>query len=338
MRVWVVLAAVVWAVRASGQETPRADAGLAGDLALALLVHDNSVRTLDWDQVVTWEAEGLGPVSYESHQFFDDLGRWGADATEHIRRGDGSPVTIHAQRRFDGHRLMTCDIDKRSGIINEYGGERRGSEGVDCWLGRHIDVTGQKRLGELLAQSKDLALRGSSERGLPRIAATVLVYSLIAELEVEVDPEHGFAPRSITVRDRAVRVPYYRYETTSFVRVDDVWLPESGTVETRCYTPTPEQAAALKAALASRGCSKESDITKPEVQAVYAEVIPQVFGKDEASSSWLVPPKEIHATFRAVNRRIPAGLFVLDFPIDYSVLDRFNGLVKESGSTAWQSR
>lgn len=315
----------------------RANDSLARDLAQAMLVHDRSIRTLEWDQVLRLEAGTPRESPWETRQSFDERGRWACRYNEQLRRSsDGSIVVLRGRMVFDGHAMSGTEETQESGTIEDYVGNRRTEAGIDCWLGRHVDGWGQKRLGEFLLDATDLHMEGPSSEGRPVVGATVVLNEVKAHVQVEIDPEHGFAPRSITIRDRAIGMPYWRYETTEFIEVDGIWLPCRGRHQTARFAPQPGEAERFQEALRSRGLSRQSDTLNPAVQAGYAEVLKEVFGRDEARSAPLVPPMEVEATYRNVNRPVEDAEFTLQFPVGYEVFDAFRNLVKRRDSTEWK--
>lgn len=335
--VWIVLAmCVCWASGLQAvQEQPPSRELLARDLARAMLIHDQSVRTLRWKQVVRLHAGRADELEHLSSQVFDEHGRWRCEFEKALRGPEGERVTIKGAMYHDGSRLVGRDDSSETGAIREYAGERRSEVALDCWLGRHLDVIHGRRLGELLLAADDLQLAGRSERGLPLIAGTANLTPLVALLEVEIDPDHGFAPRSITVRDRLILVPYFRYEVHRYRKVGDVWIPESGSLETRQYQPTPEQARQLEEALRERGLGRGSNALNAAVQAGYKEVLREVFGSLEAPSSELVPRMTIEATKIEANMEVTEEELLVEYPRAYMVLDAFRDLIKQARSDEW---
>lgn len=245
-------------------------------------------------------------------------------------------MVIEGRYVFDGHELYGLDPMLKSGTIRGYSGERVTEAGIDRWMGRHLHLADQS-LAEMLVAAPDLALGGYSERGLPIITATVDMTPLLAFVEVEIDPEHGFAPRTILIRDRAMRTPYYRYTTTEFVNVAGAWLPAKGRLETRQADATAEQGMRLDAALRARGLSKTSDHRNAEVQEAFAEALREAFGVPEHPSAEMAPPIEVEVVYEQINALVDESEFRVELPEAYLVYDSLRDLVKRAGSSRWES-
>jgi hypothetical protein len=338
MRCIVLIAAaasMAWAggMHARAVEPPNRER-IARDLAQAMLVHDQSIRTMRWTQVVRVNSGRPDELLHHSRQVFDDQGRWRCEFEKALFGPDDERVTLRGAMFHDGARLVGRDEGSESGVIRAYSGERTIEPSLDCWLGRNVDVIHGRRLGELLLAADDLELVGQTDRGLPLLAATANITPLVACLEVEVDPEHGFAPRSLTVRDGLIRVPYFRYEVIRFHSVEGVWVPVSGSLESRKFLPTPEQAHKLEEALRERNLGPSNPHDKG-VQAGYREVLLQVFGTEEAPSAELVPLVTMEATRIELNVPITTEELQVDHPRSFTVYDAFRDLVKRAHSDEW---
>jgi len=316
---------------------------LARDVALAMLVHDGSIRSMEWTQSVEYDVPPPKVFTAESVQCFDEVGRWTMHAVTRLLGAPGSisgehagEIRIEDRMAFDGRRLVTCDEGSKSGNVTDDRGQRRSHDAVDCWLGRHLGEFGRERMGELLLGAPDLTMEYST-RGLPVVSGTVRLENAVFLLQVEVDPARGFAPRTITVRDRALRVPYYRYETTSFICWEGVWLPERGVREARMFAPTPEEATAFRQATAKRGVSRESDFFDPHVQSLFQEAVQEVFGADEARSAPLAPTASLTVRYTTLNQRLDPDRFTWNLSDEYRILDEYTGRFKLPHSAEWES-
>ncbi len=322
---------------------PRADSTdseLARDVARAMLIHDGSIRSLDWTQTIRYDVPPPTQALASSAQCFDERGRWAIDVTTRVPAGPtaapGEEVVLRERMVCDGSRMATFDLGTTTGKLTQYTGQRRSQESVDCWLGRHLEVDAQSRLGELLLGASDLALSFSA-RGLPVVSGSVLLDHAASLVEVEVDPDHGFAPRVITVRDRAILVPHDRYETDSYTEIGGIWLPERGTVEKRMFAPTPAESRLFAEAVSRRGLARTSDYSDPEIRRLYADVVQEVYGAREARSAPLAPRKWLEVTYTSLNRAIDEGRFTWSIPEEYRMLDLYIGASKSRGSNQWRS-
>lgn len=330
----VVLGVVLAPAQPDGEMDDSAE--LARDLVTAMLVHDASIRTLSWRQTLRLEAGTPRELPFVTDQALDERGRWSCRYVRKLLNPEGGdPIELRGRMVFDGHEVRGYEDTRASGTIRDYAGERVGEVAVDCWLGRHVYGDAEERLGELLLRSKDLAFRGMSPGGLPIVGGTAVLKHVVAEVEVEIDPDHGFAPRNITVRDRAIRVPYWQYTTTEYVCIDGIWLPRAGRHVSRKFNPTDEEWQRFVGALRSRGLSRLSDVLDPAVQAAYLDAIREAFGATEVRSEPLVPDMVVEADFRRVNAPLDDAEFILEFPLDYAILDSFRDLIKPAGTRDW---
>lgn len=315
---------------------PPADSiSLARDLSQALLVHDESIQTLSWSQTLYLRAKTPDELRHDSSQMFDDRSRWFGAFRGESQSPDGI-IVLEDRMFYDGSRVIGLSDTNKSGTVQEYAGHRRNKEGIDCWLGRNEDISGQMRLGETLLASPDLHLSHYSSNNLPVVACTADMFGqLIALLEVEIDPEHDFAPRSITIRDRAIRLPYYHYEILEFVRVDDTWLPKRGRLVTRKFQPDKQMIQRFQEAQTANDLHGDIDVRDPAVQKRYLAALRAAFNADEAPSQPLVPPMEVEARDFVLNKPIDAARFIAPLPQDYFILDIFHDMVKKAGSDQW---
>ncbi|MCC6660028.1 MAG: hypothetical protein IT437_03990 [Phycisphaerales bacterium] len=270
-----------------------------------------------------------------SSQGFDSTGRWYREQDEVVHPPGKPDYSLRGRCAWDGFALTGVDDLSRTGTIQEYTGWRMPEMGPDCWFGRQFDVSSGRTLPEFLLTAPDLRMGPVSSNGLPVICATVENIQFIATVEIELDPEHGFAPRSLTYRDATIRVPYDRYEVLEFERHGDLWLPRRGRLETRYFHMTTEQSAAFREAKQRHGLTPASDARDPGVQAEYRRVLREAFGADEAPSAVMVPAIEVTWTYTNVNGAVPAQEFTVPFPEDYNVLNCFTNRVRKPGEAEW---
>lgn len=307
----------------------------ARQLATALQVHDQSVRTLDWEQTQRIGNTPGAEAVIRSHQWLDERGRWACRHEDKLRENDGFAPLHTEYLFFDGQWLKGWDENSKSGSINGYNGNRQQLAGIDGWFGRHVDVASHQRLSEYLLAAKDLRVARWSENGLPVLEATAELRYYVALLEVEVDPAHGFAPRSITMRDRLVRVPYFRCTVTEWTRVGELWLPCKGEYEARALKMSNEQAVRFAEELAAAGLSRDSDRFSPEVQAGFVAVLQRVFGSDEAPSAPRVPHTVVEAQYLGVNVDLGDKLFTARFPAAFHLYDTIHDFIRPPDAADW---
>jgi hypothetical protein len=307
-------------------------------LALGVRIFDDSVREMEWRQTAKLDEDNTRSDELISTQRFDEAGRWDCRTLARSYSADNDVWAERGERFvYDGQHLYTANESNGTGVLKGYAGERRTQVGIDCWMGRHMDVAATRRLSDLLLDATDLSYVGESSTGLPIIAATISVLSGIFELEVEVDVMHGCAPRTITVRDRAVRVPFFHYEVLEIVNVGEVWLPKRGRLTTRAFSPTEREMAAFNAALAERKLSRATaNFRDAAVQATYREVVREVWGGDEGRSEPLTTPILVEAEYIHLNHgELPSG-DTLDLFVEYELLDMLEGRLKPPGSRKWR--
>ncbi len=303
-------------------------------VASAMLVHDRSIRDAHWRQTIVHKgADGLDSPSV-SVQRFDSKGRWISTFDKVLRRrSDRSAIEVRGSVATDGVVVVGLDHVQQIGSITELRGQRGLELGFDCWLGRHIDTDNHRRLGEVLLEAADL--RCDRSGGCFVLSGTLVLAASISILEVEVDPNHAFAPRKITVRDAALRVPFVEYEVNEFISVDGVWLPRRGSLRTRQIHFPDGEFERFENALAEAGLSRNMDYTSPTVQAAYHKVVRDVFHSSEAPSKEKVAPVELEVEYVSVNVAQRTEDMVLKVPMEYRMYDAILDKVKAPGSDEW---
>ncbi len=315
----------------------RDGAALARCLAAACLANERLIHTLQYRSTLVF-VSGPHPQRRESVEWLDERGRWRSEVTVHTFDGaqGAYAVSKRAILAFDGEQMTTADHGRRSGLVREYQGEMYTWMAVDHAMGWRLDRAGHVRIGELLLDAKDLTLSGYSADGRPILVATVVLRPLVAQIEVELDPERGFAPCRIVVRDRALRVAYDRYVVERMVQLDGVWLPAQIYKESFSFSPGPDDGARLGRAIAEAGLSRESDMFDPAVQAAFGACVRAVFGTDEAPGTPMATPLRVTYEYTAVNAPIPDSVFRYVHPEDYVAFDGFLDTIKDKGSAEWR--
>lgn len=336
-----VLAAclVIGSARAWAQGEGIRDAGgpsLARAVAWAMLVHDRSVRSLEWEGTCTIPVDAHPPTVFTSKQAFDDLGRW---RMELEARWGNPPEGAEAVSRFvyvcDGDRLVAWGWDETNLLVRPGEGEPGSHTGPDSWLGRWVDRQGVHRLGDICLASKDLTA-ARLEDGAVRLSCTSAFGRLGGLAEIEADPVHGYAPRRITIKDRLLGVPYYDMRVLAWTFEAGVWLPAEATLDLcQLGSMTPEQRAAFQAAREREGVDRGSDFYDADVQSRFAKVVNEVFGSAGYPYKPMSPTH--HSTFRykAVNGVIPADLFERRIGVGDTAFDGLIDCIKEKGTLDW---
>jgi hypothetical protein len=276
-------------------------------------------------------------VIRKSTQAFDDTGRWLHQFEDEVFDPKQGRLLFVGRTIFDGEWMYGHGRtgEAAGGTIQAFDGHRVSQLGFDCWIGRHEDKTGARSLADYLLAAPDLRA-WRSEAGLPVLEATVLFPQVTALVEVHLDPSRGFAPQSITVRDRAIGVPYRRLHVTRWVEVDGLWLPAACDLESN-YTELSEQDDARFAdAMARHGLTRASDVRDPSVQRAYREVLQEAFGADEAPHLPLVPKIYVEFEYISLNTTLPEALFEAATPPDILIYDARHDTVRDPGATNWR--
>lgn len=301
-----------------------------------MLAHDLSVRDARWQQVVRADVGAVRESMTVGEYSLETDGRWAGSVVAQLWSSGDTRAIVRESFAYDGLGVTTgLDHGSKTGSIQDYSGTRGGKCVFGCWLGRELDPSGGQRLGELLLSGGDLEYLGVSDVGLPMIGGVVQLYKRRSYVEVEIDPGHGFAPRTIIDRDPKVRVPYATYRVLDYVEVNGVWLPERCRVTTKTFSPSGSQMAALEAALSRRGLSRESDAADHLVREGFRTALVEAFGSDEGPAGELVPEKEVLFLYEAVNTGLDKGAFQIDVPRSYEVLDVFRDHIKPAWSDRW---
>ncbi|HYE02076.1 MAG TPA: hypothetical protein VD963_02455 [Phycisphaerales bacterium] len=96
------------------------------------------------------------------------------------------------------------------------------------FLGRFVETSGKRRLGELLLESDDLSYLGRREDGAHLVRGYVQANGQALEVRVAIDPERGFCPVEIQVFDGIVHSLSVRWRATEALNRDGIWLPVAG--------------------------------------------------------------------------------------------------------------
>lgn len=307
-------------------------------LSRAMLMHDVSIRGMEYRQRVDLSDGG----AFVSHSLMDDQRRWWCDVTT-IFSGvpKGAPASQRGVFVCDGELMATHAEGTHVWVIRQDQGERFSYRAGGTLWGRWLDRVGQQRLGELLLSAKDLAVSSEPGAARPTVEGTVEITPLIARLVVEIDPAHGFAPSRITVRDRALNVPYYEYIIEQFAQVDGTWMPVKGRERTRYVKRLSQLGAAadrFRALVKAAGFDGPTDLFDPRVQERYREIVREAYGADEAPSEPMGPEAVYTIEYVGVNRPLPDAMFKVEFGKDDTVYDALRDRVKKPGTDAWEQQ
>ncbi len=210
-------------------------------IATALLMHDLSVRSIEYEFVAEGTFPELGedwPRFQEATHGFAEDGGWYADITKYWVGMDPDtrlPVFDRWQYRSpDGVAQESLQRDRNIGLIKDTDRAILWVPNLAMFLGRNVAVDGAFRLGELLLKSPDLELADppADRPWLFRLRGTVATGGMIAVLVVDVDPRSGFMPVRIENRESTQDFPMEIMTVTSAEPHAGVWLPMAGVRET----------------------------------------------------------------------------------------------------------
>jgi hypothetical protein len=330
---WVCVSGAFFPPPEAGRTMVQPDQDAARAICTAMLICDLSIRTLEYRQTVRLD----GRVAFESHGYVDERRRWRCEMTTHFfpapENGQASQTGLFL---CDGVRMAVRGQDAGAWVIRADMGERYTYDCAGTLWGRWLDRVGQQRLGELLLSANDLEVSAQPGTHGPVLRGTVVLWPLVALLEVEVDPDHGFMPRRIVVRDRALHVAYYTYRADQFVQMNGCWLPTRGSLHCRFVKPFEgDQGERFRQLVAEAGLDADVDLRDPNVQRAYARIVREAFGADEAPSEQMTPDAAIEIEYLAVNREFPDDLFWFTHTADDTVFDALRDLIKQKGSDQW---
>ncbi len=318
----------------------------AAAVATAVLAHDQSVRTIEYEVVV----ERLFPnkevseenwvMTHRSGHGFDESGAWYADVTKWWVRGHPDSEDMEfariEYRTPDGSVQETLNHQNTSGLIKPSDRTILWFPNPSLFLGRMVATDAKQRLGELLLQSPDLKLEQSPPElpGCIRLRGTVSTGGMIAVLVVDTKPSYGFLPVRIETRESMLDFPIEVMSVTEAKEFGGVWVPVRGIRETFYCCEWGEgvherlNEAFEEAGFSSARGALRPDVKDPEIRARYLRVVRTFFGPDG------VPFRPMDGSpqrFRVegdvlVNQPISPGKFRVKWPDSAKWIDVFKGV------------
>ncbi|MGI9013660.1 MAG: hypothetical protein ACR2GY_05350 [Phycisphaerales bacterium] len=200
-------------------------------------------------------------------------------------------------------------------------------------LGRWLDTTGIRRLGELLLQSPTLQIQDvDPEEGTLLLRGDgILIDGAPSVLLVTVSREYGYAPIAIRRFDALYNSLAEEILTLSYTLVDDIWVPKAGT--RTLYTRTTLSAAKKREyeQLRDHHSAKAGNSGDPNAEALRAAAL-QIFGPE----GWPVAPLgPVMTSFeieevRGLNAELTPQLMTAVVSPEAVVFNTVNGLDTES--------
>lgn len=202
-----------------------------------LLVHDQSIQSLEWHGSVFLERnDGVRVPVYEGAQAFEGLASWAANWRHYTRDDNDVPLEPLAHQYFVESDGLTRAYNPRAngGLIRPEELERMGFASPWMLLGRHIDWSRMRRMGELLLGAENLRITQPDNgngcvtvRGLFK-AGWRLGIDDWREIEVTVDTTRSFVPVHVAMFDDLWGYPMEEFATTRVEYVAGVWVPTRG--------------------------------------------------------------------------------------------------------------
>lgn len=302
----------------------------ARSLAHALLTHDLTLRSMEWHErtlIRDASAEQL-VVLNESDQGMDEWGRWYSHGSVGYRNQLGEMSYYRVHYAFDGQIVQTFNEANNSGLIRPLETELRSMVAPFLMLGRAIDFTTYRRLGQLLLDTDSLRLSTPVDAGIATLSASLQLNGKPAVLEVEVDTRHGFAPRAIRRYDDVWGILKEEIVASKFELHSGVWIPTNGHRTSFAVDDRDAQrTAALNAELSRVALSERQGLSHMETHALFRAAIRTVFGPEGAHT---VPIGEGRydleiTSITAVNETMADGKFEITYPTGALVVDVYTG-------------
>lgn len=208
-------------------------------LCRGLEAYENSIASLRWGQV--WYAPPSRNrnldrwiVGEESERYVDEFGNW-----FHVSRmfmNDGPPdwtVRYHHNLYFgSGAVRVASELDKGRGLVDDPDSFFAG--GGNAWraMGRFLEYSDFVRGRPASALMEDASgleyLEPTESEPWPGVRAVGAVSGGLVDIEMRVDPDHGFAPRVIRTPRRSDRASAELLVILELQDVDGVWIPRVG--------------------------------------------------------------------------------------------------------------
>jgi hypothetical protein len=303
-------------------------------IAEAILIHDKSIRALEWDGSIFMILNDAPELIRDGSFGEDDCGRWHWDGRHAFVFPDKPKEWSHVHYRCDGSQEVAVTDETSAARLSAPSEMRRYYPSPLHNLGRWIDLQGTCRLGELLLQSSDLRVVPYADRdafGREKwltIVGSVFLKHGPARLEVTVDPEHGFCPRVIRRYDEFFDVLSEELTVDRVECIDGIWIPVEGSRSVYSKLPIdPDHSDAIWAEALERGA--RADLVGSDWTCVraHASAVRHVLGADgyptkPMGPTWTFAVSRVHS----VNHVLPEASFRFDYPDQMLVFDDRTGV------------
>ena len=291
----LLLAAVLAGIAGTGEagdrfvltEQHQDDSSRCGALIDALEAYEGSIESLRWKQIsFTPPSSQLGQLQWtileESERYRDQQWRWFHKSLFHGLETDTlSPVVLDSVYGGDGVLRLTLDERSGQGMLTKL--DEFFAAG--CHLMRSLggaadfdDFVRARPLSVLLRSGKQLSyLAPGTLDPWPGVRSSEPVRSKWIDVEVRLDPEHGFIPRAVKIYDKRYDEPAEINRVLTVTMAGDVWLPRTGvlmmyyfrTLEGEFSGVSPNRVHDFE--LAQRLVGLPQDLALPEIRSVLAE-------------------------------------------------------------------
>ncbi|MGI9015004.1 MAG: hypothetical protein ACR2GY_12260, partial [Phycisphaerales bacterium] len=304
----------------------------------ALLAHDRSISSIECQQeVAVRRLVAANPQGGEWDEWAvirngrfgeDSSGNWYFRGQNGGRSTPDGPVTLH-EDAFVSDTFHTVAFRPGANlyIIWEPQQHPRYFPGPFQALGRWLDTSGTKRLGELLLDADDLTIQDvDGDDGLILLRGEAMIDGVLSMLLVTVDRTRSFAPVVIRRFDANHNYLAEVIMNEAFELVEGVHVPSRGT--RTLYTragPSPEETRGYDAALQRAAMKLKRSVDDPQV---VREAASAFWGQD----GWPVTPvggvmNRYHfVTFHSINRGLDTDSMRVRIAPDAAVFNNINGL------------
>ncbi|MGE3107735.1 MAG: hypothetical protein AB7G11_13395 [Phycisphaerales bacterium] len=326
----ITAAAGILAMLGCHQAPPDATREEAIAYATAMLIHDRSIRSLEWYQEIVRQPDPGGPLEtvQTAREGFDELGRSYQHWVVTFPEPDGSVHAWKPSYSSDGVTTVAFDPANPETLKRFPDPEPTGYPTPPLLLGRYIEATGKRRLGERLIEAPSLRIeRAMDSDGVVRLSAQLAINNVVSIVHVDIDSGKSYAPTRIEVDDVLAGRPHEIIYVTAFERYvpshapincdacpDAIWIPVKGRRETYMLKETDENRAGfkrLREAIERSGVNSDGvNPLDPATQAAYRAAILEAFGPEGVPYVPLVPHLHLaKCVVFSLNSRIDESAF-----------------------------
>ncbi|MGI9014579.1 MAG: hypothetical protein ACR2GY_10070 [Phycisphaerales bacterium] len=337
MLINLLLSCVIAGGAQGALDTPesRSDDATAEIVALAMQAHDRRIRAIEWVQSVFVrnhdpETGVAGDWVLRKKGTFgeDSSGNW------YYHGSSGKRANIEDEMEYVDEAFTSTPMyavgwlsGRNEFVIQPPFELPRYQAGPFMGLGRWLEITGTRRLSEILLESDMLRVHEVDEaKGRVTLAAEAVVSDQPCSLLITVDRQYSYAPVIIRRYNAAYNALAEEIINTEFQRIDDVWIPTAGTraMFTRGRL-TEAQSRKFKASVAGHASEMSLAETDPAVTRAAALELFGDGGWPVTLLADVMTSFSIHEVL-SVNAGLRAELFRVRVPPTALVTNAMNGL------------